>query len=654
MTKPIVSFDVFDTCLTRIYSRPIDLFLELGSRLKERGLFDGTPEGFQKVRCDVERDCRGPSSDQEVHFHEIYDRIARVLGWTPTRRDAASELELELESEALFGVPAVRRRLKQARSDGAFIVFISDMYLPSSFIQKILLREGFWIEGDGLYVSSEHHCSKGSGKLYDKVAHAYDRPHFDHWIHIGDHARSDFRVPSRKGIKANLETLCSLTARERLADAVGFSDPLHASLFSGALRNMRLLADASDCPHSDTFGLGACLVGPVLYGFVDWCLKRAVALGLRRLAFVSRDGQILQRIAGIIVEHHRYPIECRYMFGSRQAWHPAAFECLSTDEFSWIFAPVRWLTLGQVLDRLGLSRAAHSGFWSDQGLDLDVNMTPHWRERVGDWLLSPAIKGEAERIAASRRRVALGYLRQEGWLETSDWGMVDIGWAGNLQKSLSRLIQFQSPQLAGFPGFYFGLTNPHSTQPSCERFAYWNDADLNGRDILRLNQAMVEIFTAADHGTVLGYHESSNGKIIPTLASEVNTQAIEWGLADFHQGIAAYARMFARASRRNPLKEEELRRCLKSLFGCFYQRPTKTEAEALGRYPFSDQQVETRFDSMVPVWNEVNILLALVNYRLRPIGWWPEGMRACRFSPSLLAYLGVRDTWRSFRGHRFF
>jgi hypothetical protein len=377
-----------------------------------------------------------------------------------------------------------------------------------------------------------------------------------------------------------------------------------------------------------------------------------MALGLRRLAFVSRDGQILHRIASIIVERQGYPIRCSYVFGSRQAWHPAAFQSLTRDEFGWIFAPARWLTLGQVLDRLGLSREVHSAFWADRGLGIHVNMTPGDRSRVGDWLLSPSIKEEVEMIAASRRRLALGYLRQEGWLDSMDWGMVDIGWAGNLQKSLSRLIRFEFSGDPNFPGFYFGLTNPQSDQEGFRRFAYWNDAESGGRDILRLNQAMLEIFTAADHGTVIGYRECPSRGFLPTLASEVNNRAVEWGLAEFQEGIAAYATMFAHSPLGHTIEEESHRKGLKMLFECFYQRPTKPEAEVLGRYPFSDQQVETRFDSMVPDWNEFRIIRALLDYRLRPIGWWPEGMRACRWSPSLLVYLGVRDLWRYLRGRR--
>jgi predicted HAD superfamily hydrolase len=70
----------------------------------------------------------------------------------------------------------------------------------------------------------------------------------------------------------------------------------------------------------------ASAVAPMLFGFVHWCLVEAQKKGIQRLYFVARDGQILQKIAQVICHNWGYTIDCRYLYGSRQAWHLPAIQ----------------------------------------------------------------------------------------------------------------------------------------------------------------------------------------------------------------------------------------------------------------------------------------------------------------------------------------
>jgi hypothetical protein len=53
-----LSFDVFDTTLTRIWFKPSDLFVAVGRELSFEGLYTGTPESWAYMREAVERDLR--------------------------------------------------------------------------------------------------------------------------------------------------------------------------------------------------------------------------------------------------------------------------------------------------------------------------------------------------------------------------------------------------------------------------------------------------------------------------------------------------------------------------------------------------------------------------------------------------------------------
>ncbi len=645
----LISFDIFDTLLTRGYMRPVDLFLELGARLGEVGSFQGQPKDFQRERAGAEVRARGKVASGEVSLDQIYTELASVMGWDDRSMRRALEMELSLESETLYGVSAMRRRVADERGSQNRIVFISDMYLPSKFLQEILGREGFFSEGDRVFVSCEHGCSKGDGRLYKRVAMELGVD-ASGWRHYGDHVRSDGVIPRRQGIESVRVDECSPRRAEvaalKIPDPVG----LRSSLLAGALRRARLSSADQSEGFRSAFTLGASVAGPILFGFVEWCLTNARSKGLKKLYFVSRDGQILARIARVICAAWDYGLEVCYLYGSRQAWHPAAIDRFSDKEFGWVFAPERYLTLGQVFDRLGLDRDTHSAFWRSRSIGLDVNMASELRREAGQWLLSDPVRSEIERVSLKKRELALLYLRQEGLVGSDDWGMVDIGWAGNLQKSLARLVGgSESGGKKRFWSFYFGLITISVDAGYFPRMSYWNDPGAGGADILSINQAMFEILTAADHGTVTGY-QARGSRIEPVLAGQINQAAVDWGLEAFQAGMEACALCLVKALKINRIHPGDYRAFAKEMFASFYASPLREEAELLGSFAFSDQQVESRFDRMTPRWGSWETLLGIVDYRRRPIGWWPEGMVARRFSVPLWSYLFARNAWRQRRG----
>ena len=648
----LLSLDIFDTCLTRSFSEPSDLFLELGKRSLGDGLHSLKPAEFRDHRVQAESKARSLVESSEVTLADIYKELGARLSWDQDRQAVAMRLEESIESESLRGVSAIRSAVAELRAQVPQIAFISDMYLSSEFLKSLLIREGFWSDEDHIFVSCEQGCSKGSGRLFLKVAMAMGVS-FQEWVHWGDNERSDKRLPSKLGIRCELVTLCRPARILTVAPRVPFEDPCVPSLLGGAVRRSLVSVEASTACHRDAFALGAEIAGPILFGFVHWCLESAMARGLERLYFVARDGQVLQRIAALMAEKRGLRLDCRYLYGSRQAWHPAAFSEFTEAEFGWVFAPSRFLTLRQLLTRLGLLDSGALAFWKGAGIDLDVNMPPSLRNQVGRWLLS-SVRSDIEAVALTRRELALAYLDQEGLRDDHLWGMVDIGWGGNLQRSLAKLLALaRSGPGRCIPAFYFGLNHPESTSPDLPRAAYWNDPEFAGADIKRMNQAMIEIFTMADHATVIGYERSPDGEVHPTFAEAGNARAIQWGVTDFHSGITTFARHALELVPNRAWETRPLRALCKELFYSFYNRPTQREARTLGGYPFSDQQIETRFDSMTPLSSEWMQFRSILDWNRRPIGWWPEGIRAQTWSPSISGYLAVRDLWRRCRGRRF-
>lgn len=68
------------------------------------------------------------------------------------------------------------------------------MYHSSSFLRRILCKEGILVEEDMLFDSCECNASKYRGDLYEYVRQQVGKKH---WIHYGDNKYSDIRMAFR-------------------------------------------------------------------------------------------------------------------------------------------------------------------------------------------------------------------------------------------------------------------------------------------------------------------------------------------------------------------------------------------------------------------------------------------------------------------------
>lgn len=564
----VASFDVFDTLLVRVQARPGDLFLQLGEELAAAGFKCPAPADFARLRAQTELATRRTAPGGEVTLDEIYSALAERLNWSEPDCASARQLELDLEARSLKGIPAMLTRVNAARAEVDTIWFLSDMYLPTAFLEMVLRRESFFCDGDRLFVSGDHHASKARGDLFTQ-ARAQVPAAITSWKHLGDNPHSDEGMPREQGITTELWQQAALNRYERIACACQSLSRI-ASLLAGAMRRARLANPEADSARRIIWDTGCDVVGPLLFGFVHWCLAQAAQRGLRRLYFVARDGQLLHRIAERLAPAWGFAVECRYLHGSRQAWHPAA---------------------------------------ADSG--------------------------------AVRAR-ALGYLEQEGLLDGTPWAMVDIGWHGNLQRSLAQLL---GSGAAPHPvlGFYFGLV-PGTEDPSGNSLVgYWNSLPLRGHSVRRLNHALWEIFLTADHGSVLGYREEG-GRFTSELRETRNERALAWGADVLQTAVLKFVTDWLEVAERPTFAPREWLAATREVYLEFYHHPTRDEAATWGAIPFSDGQMEQDFHRLTPPLNGPPWRGIL--RRHRPLYWWAEGALVQQACWPLRLYLALRDLKR--------
>lgn len=289
----LVSFDIFDTSLIRLCGEPDGIF-----RLVAETLFpndEETRSTYIATRNDIEK----WMWTKKLHY-SIYDLYADDVWhkFLPLVQMDLAETEMRVEENQLFANPNIRDIITKFRTAGAQIAFISDMYLPSSFLQKVLQREGCWKDGDLLYVSCEENARKSSGELYAKIKNEL---HPQKWVHYGDNIKSDFSIAKKNGIKANLVD----------TSFVGIEKSLSDKTLAGVIRAIRFQMGDNSLTR-----LSVHFVATIYVPYVLWILRKAKEYKHNRLYFLSRDSYILMKIAETLPHEG---LEIRYLFASRKS-----------------------------------------------------------------------------------------------------------------------------------------------------------------------------------------------------------------------------------------------------------------------------------------------------------------------------------------------
>ena len=180
----LVSFDVFDTLILRTVLNPKDIFYLTGM-----SVFKSPNDAlkFQSARILAERVAREKSLAGEVNIEDIYRSLE---GYTKEICEQLKEAELRVEMDSCAPRNEVVKLFKALIDSGKDVVLISDMYLSSAFIKRMLEKCGI-VEMKGIFVSNELGCDKRSGKLFLEAQKSVENFNGKH-IHYGDSFKADF------------------------------------------------------------------------------------------------------------------------------------------------------------------------------------------------------------------------------------------------------------------------------------------------------------------------------------------------------------------------------------------------------------------------------------------------------------------------------
>lgn len=421
-----VSFDVFDTLVTRKYIKPSDLFKDLEIQVL---LHYGRGTGFATVRTKAEFELRQKVRFQtEVTINEIYSLLKTKLDFSHAEIEQIKSWEIALELQSIVPIRETLLAILELRKRNIEVLFISDIYLPEQFLKTFLKNFDIYREGDSLYASSEHRSMKHTGELFKHVLSDLKIAPAE-MCHIGDNIESDVRAPERLGIRSIHYTGTLSNRYENFA-----AEELIVSKFIGASKATRKQGDATKLSEKVIWNTTANISAPIVFTFVNWCIQTALREGVTTLYFLSRDGQIMYEVAKIIVEKYYHDrVTLKYLYVSRQSLLFPAIEDLDEDAFEWIFAPTSMLTIRIILDRVNFEIVEMLPSLEQHGLHqkLDTQLNSEDIETLKIVLLSN--KRLILERAAKFRENALEYFTQEGMFRSTRFAVVDIGWNGNSQ-----------------------------------------------------------------------------------------------------------------------------------------------------------------------------------------------------------------------------
>lgn len=318
-----VSFDIFDMLLVRPCLQPTDIFAFIAEKVNSKYQID-----FFSMRITAENGLENPN------IYEIYKAMAVRHNLSEELTNILLTEEINAETQFLTPREDVIEFYNLALSNNKKIIAISDMYLPSNILEKILKAKGF-DKIEKIYVSNEYQARKDNGKLFDIVL---DELKTKNILHIGDNKHSDYQIPKNKKINAIYypkvidilagncssfyklnKTLCNCDFDKEAT--------LNKNVFIGfVLNNYWFNKTCKTSPHmlnsiEDFVNL---FLAPYLC-YISLSLQKNTLLQnlYKKIFFVARDGYLPNKIYNLLNTGKYLPSE--YLYASRLAYWTGSY-----------------------------------------------------------------------------------------------------------------------------------------------------------------------------------------------------------------------------------------------------------------------------------------------------------------------------------------
>ena len=312
----VVSFDIFDTCLTRLSYQPQDVF-RLAFQQE-----NNSPTIYQE-RCRAESELNRTGIPYPT-LEQIWNYLGTKCHLSDQQVQQLSQREIQWEKHLSSARKPILDLYEYALRAGKRIIAVSDMYLDKQTLEEMLTRAGYR-KPDQIYVSCECLGSKSDGKLYDYVLEQEPVSSSRQLFHIGNDYVSDSWNARRKGLRP----LCipspyqrflysSICARRYMRKHV--SSVQERCLFGHVLNACEEDGGLSFKKTGLTLNLfSKAIVFPLLFRIDEFILQNEdVQKNYHEIYFVSRDGWLPMKGYQMMRDYFKKGLPAVYLYGSRR------------------------------------------------------------------------------------------------------------------------------------------------------------------------------------------------------------------------------------------------------------------------------------------------------------------------------------------------
>lgn len=514
----IYSFDIFDTCLVRKCGTPANLFYFLARKYYGEDKDYDLYKDFVHNRKEAEKDALNRTKKKSVTIEDIYLSMEETFGYK--NASTIMHLEMELETEMLSPVYVIKEQITACRKKAGYVVFISDMYLPKDFLERILVNNGLKEENDKIYISCENDSTKIDGSLFSIVSQDINKGKYSQWIHTGDNEYSDYLIPKKLGIKS-IHINHKYSFYENIYIENQFYGPYkEETLLLGSILKAYRLQDKSN--YARDFAID--IISSVYIPYVYWVLNDAEKKGINHLLFLARDSEIFYKTAQIFKS--RFPnIKLSYIYVSRKSlFLPSLSNKINQEELltHWnkeIASSPRYLL--NKLNTLPEEIIGIENLEIDNPIN-DISKLKSFIELITNEINITVI----QKKISNARQLFLQYLSQNEVTKFEQTAIVDLGWSGSSRHAINKIFKEENykPTIAYYWG-YFGsaslLFNYHNGG-ELRVFNYLSDnqdAKLPGFVIPML---MEHYFSMTKDGSTYGYKVNDVNMVVPLMGNPDN------------------------------------------------------------------------------------------------------------------------------------
>ena len=467
-----VSFDVFDTLFVRrvhdpdLVKQPVARYIN--ALAKKAGAWSSY-DIVEKTRDSIENAHRQANGQENPDFEANYTQfmpevLQSIFGehYSAEVLEKVTDYEVAMENAMLVAREQIIVLLEFLKQQDKKILLISDMYLPSGIIRRLVADKGLEHYFDDIVSSADTFRAKASGTAYPLVKEKHELDD-KRWLHIGDNAFSDGLRADEFGIDAFVIDDLGEKKRKNLAKRYQFYAK-RQNLWKGRyVQQLMLPLEGENIERSELYADGYQFFA-YLFGYAITQLKeRADLLGIKKIYFCAREGWMLKRcweiMAPILWPEDVDDYELHYLYVSRLSLAQAsrANAGLSLFDAENALRPTHNRDFTDIARVYGLDIDALLPFLQRYDLAIDEDLSADTRSMESFKKLIALCDDDefnqcVKRLGKPHADALHCYLDEINFFNDQRVAIIDIGWLSTIQHYLVSAIDDRQdkPIINGF------------------------------------------------------------------------------------------------------------------------------------------------------------------------------------------------------------